>query len=174
MKMATRSGRQVDFDDIYNCPIHIGDIVHGLSNLCRFAGQCSTFYSVAQHSVRVAMQLPVELQLAGLLHDATEAYLVDIPRPLKRHFPDYVVMENKLQARIYSEYGVEITTRGAELIREADDAVLCQEWKELMPTTIEIEVEPAYPVKPWTALDPTQAYDLFYMFYNRAINGGNP
>ena len=63
--------------------ICIEDIAHGLSMLCRFAGQCRFFFSVAEHSIAVAHLLPANLKLFGLLHDASEAYLVDLPRPVK-------------------------------------------------------------------------------------------
>lgn len=169
MKMATFNGYLVDFDDLENCPVVFNDIAQALSNMCRFSGQCSTFYSVAQHSVRVALELPGELRLAGLLHDATEAYLVDIPRPLKRHFPKYQRMESILQERIFTVFGLTTTQADWKVIKQADDAVLCQEWKELMPQSIEIQVEPAFEAKPWKPLSPNESYDLFYWCYNNIL-----
>ena len=68
--------------------ICIEDIAHGLSMLCRFAGQCRFFFSVAEHSIAVAHLLPANLKLFGLLHDASEAYLADLPRPVKAGLPD--------------------------------------------------------------------------------------
>jgi hypothetical protein len=65
--------------------ILIEDIAHALSMQCRYAGHVRRFYSVAEHCVRVAELLPIEDRLWGLLHDASEAYLVDLPRPIKRH-----------------------------------------------------------------------------------------
>src|SRR5690554_4041634 len=72
--ISTRSGRNVSLLNPSAGQIEIGDIAHGLAHQCRFNGQTSKFYSVAQHSVLVAFILPAELKLAGLLHDAAEAY----------------------------------------------------------------------------------------------------
>jgi uncharacterized protein len=73
--------------------IDIRDIAHGLSLLCRFSGQCPYFFSVAEHSIYVANNLPDNLKLEGLLHDASEAYLGDLPRPVKVGLPEYNAIE---------------------------------------------------------------------------------
>jgi hypothetical protein len=73
------------------------DIAQALSNLCRYAGHTNRFYSVAEHSVLLSHQFgDPELAMVALLHDATEAYCVDIPRPLKRMLPDYTKYEEGL------------------------------------------------------------------------------
>lgn len=72
--------------------VNIEDIAHSLAMQCRYAGHGRRFYSVAEHCVHIARWLePMgrDVALAGLLHDATEAYLVDVPRPIKAHLPGY-------------------------------------------------------------------------------------
>jgi len=85
--VSTKSGRRVALLNPSPSQIVIGDIAHGLAHQCRFNGQTSKFYSVAQHSVLVASILPRELRLAGLLHDASETYLGDVVQPLKELLP---------------------------------------------------------------------------------------
>lgn len=94
--MQTRSGKMFYALDPRPEDICIGDISHALSLLCRFGGHCNEFYSVAQHSVHVAEMLPHHLKLSGLLHDATEAYLVDVPRPIKKALTNYSTIEDRL------------------------------------------------------------------------------
>jgi hypothetical protein len=83
------------------------DIAHALSMQCRFAGHVKRFYSVAEHSVIVSL-LMQELSLGdpmeGLLHDAAEAYLVDMPRPWKNMLPDYSRLEAALEAKFRAQF----------------------------------------------------------------------
>jgi len=79
----TYTGKKFWAFDAAIADICIEDIAHALAMRCRFGCHCKEFYSVAQHSVIVSHHLPPELKLWGLLHDATEAYLPDVPRPQK-------------------------------------------------------------------------------------------
>jgi hypothetical protein len=110
----------------------IADIAHALSNLCRFTGHVSSFYSVAQHSWIVSEIVPADYKLAGLLHDASEAYLCDLSRPIKHH-PDmsaYRDAERELQERIYSHFGIPGEPRA---VKDADLVALATEKRDLMP-----------------------------------------
>lgn len=110
--------------------IDIRDIAHSLAMQCRFNGHCSTFYSVADHSVRVSCVLPPELQLAGLLHDAAEAYVSDIPRPVKARLPSFSEAEDRLLEVIFRHFGLAWPV--AEEVWEADVRLLVTEGRDLM------------------------------------------
>lgn len=114
--------------------IRIEDIAHALSMQCRFAGHCSQFYSVAEHSVRVAELCPSKDQLWALLHDASEAYLVDLPLPIKRHSEigtHYQEAEERLMRVICERF--ELPVEQPESVARADKAMLCVEARELLP-----------------------------------------
>lgn len=123
--------------------IEIDDIAHALSHLCRYAGHCRKFYSVAQHSVLVARALPPEHQRWGLLHDATEAYLVDVPRPVKPYLSGYHHAEERLMQTIISRFDLD-PAMPAE-VKRVDDAILADEFAQIMPkTTVQLHLpEPA-------------------------------
>lgn len=90
------------------------DIAHALANLCRFNGHCTSFYSVADHSVGVAELVDPEWQMDGLLHDATEAYIGDITRPLKRGIDDLTggvltIIEREIHHCVAERFGISPT-----------------------------------------------------------------
>lgn len=85
--------------------VDISDIAHALAMLCRFGGHTQQFYSVAEHCVLMANAAQPELKLAALMHDASEAYLCDIIRPIKVHLPNYVAIEDKLMRVIADAFG---------------------------------------------------------------------
>jgi uncharacterized protein len=129
--VSTKSGRRVALLNPSPSQIVIGDIAHGLAHQCRFNGQTSKFYSVAQHSVLVASILPRELRLAGLLHDASEAYLGDVVQPLKDLLPEYQAIEENFCKVLGMRFGVNLQHNDA--IRHADLVVLATERRDLMP-----------------------------------------
>jgi Predicted hydrolases of HD superfamily len=108
--------------------ICIEDIAHSLSLQCRFNGHCKEFYSVAQHSVLMSLRYSEpELQLYALLHDASEAYLSDLPRPLKYRpeFKFYRDAERYLQQLIYIKFG--LSSEEPPCIKKADLEMLIDE-----------------------------------------------
>jgi hypothetical protein len=115
--------------------IRIEDISHALSNQCRFAGHSREFYSVAEHSVRVSHLCAPEDALWGLLHDASEAYLSDVPAPLKElpEFEAYRAAERSLQDTIAVRFGLPIEQPRS--VTEADRAMLGIEIHDLLIPT---------------------------------------
>jgi len=111
--------------------IDINDIIHALSNQTRFAGHCTTFYSVAQHCVLVSAMCLPENALWGLLHDASEAYLVDIPSPLKKakEFEAYRNAEAKLMLVICEVFG--LPPLEPDEVKVVDKRILATEARDL-------------------------------------------
>ena len=109
--------------------IHIEDIAYSLAHVCRFTGHVRRFYSVAEHCMNMTLNLPKELQLAGLLHDASEAYLNDINSPLKStdELQGYKKIENKIQIAIFNKYGIPLTVGFNPKIKEIDKKLLYKE-----------------------------------------------
>jgi uncharacterized protein len=150
--LQTAHGRAFDVMDPRASAVHLDDIAHALSNLCRFGGHCRPFYSVAEHSFRVALRVedlcrarfPGKtirgqrwwgIVLGALLHDASEAYLIDLPRPLKL-VPGlgevYRSLERGVQAVIWERFGVRPEDGAHEVIQHADDVLLATEKRDLM------------------------------------------
>lgn len=110
--------------------IYIQDIAHSLSLQCRYTGHCNKFYSVAEHSIHVSNIVPPEHALAGLLHDATEAYLTDVARPVKRYLTNYQDIEAMNWFCIACRFG--LNQNLPEIVHEADTAMLHVERAALM------------------------------------------
>jgi hypothetical protein len=116
--------------------IDIRDIAHSLSRQCRFTGHTKTFYSIAQHCINVSSLLKSDgyntnYQLFGLLHDASEAYLTDVARPVKPYLTNYKEIEKVIQDMIYDKYRVFIENE--DVIKQYDDICLHIEGYNLMP-----------------------------------------
>lgn len=104
--ITTFTGKEVDPFALDDKDIEIEDIAHALALLCRFNGHCREFYSVAEHSVWVSENCLSEQALAGLLHDAAEAYLGDIPTPIKDQLPEFKKAEERAEAVIARVFGL--------------------------------------------------------------------
>ncbi len=134
----TYSGEE--FDPMRPDPrkIHIRDIAHALSMTCRANGHVLRFYSVAQHSVNcyresAARGHSIHVSLACLLHDASEAFISDITRPVKPHLSNYAEIELRLQNTIYNKYLRRLPTPGElALVTEVDNDMLALEFSTLM------------------------------------------
>lgn len=135
--MQTYSGRIVQPLNPDPASITIEDIAAALSKQCRFAGHVREFYSVAEHSVLVSRHCPEELRLVGLLHDASEAYLTDIPRPLKPQLSEYVTIENMLMRVIGRKFGFDWPMPRS--VKDVDNRILSDERTENMAF---VDIEP--------------------------------
>lgn len=113
--------------------VFIDDIAHALGNLCRFGGHCTRFYSVAEHSVllsRAAAGHAPETRLWALLHDASEAYLVDVPRPLKPFLQGYRASEDAIMAVICERFG--LAAGMPDIVKQLDTGILTDEMHQNM------------------------------------------
>ena len=132
--ITTYSGKKFHYLDPQPDEIDIIDIAHQLSLTCRFAGACREFYSVAQHSYLMTNLVPDEYKLHALLHDASEAYMPDLPRPMKADLPKFKEMEATILWAIWDKYELlGFSPKG--VIKEADNIMLATEAKELMANT---------------------------------------
>src|SRR4051794_32839296 len=86
------SGAWFDLSDPSSSAFTIDDVAQGLANICRYAGHCTSFYSVAEHSLLVS-ETAHGFEFEGLLHDAAEAFLGDVTGPLKQMLPEYKRIE---------------------------------------------------------------------------------
>lgn len=163
-KIQTRSGRIVDVLNPRPEDFDLSDIAHALAHQCRFSGHTSRFYSVAEHSLFVCAIVDEKHAREALLHDAAEAYIVDVPRPIKRlaGLLEYRRIEERIEAAIAARFG--LSWPWAPEIKVADDLLLAAEVRALMPWRAAPEIwgdlanasTPAIQAYP-----PTRARELF-------------
>lgn len=132
-RIMTFSGLYVNVLDLQPENILLEDIAHALSMQCRFAGHCKEFISIAQHSVNVSLHVPEEDALWGLLHDASEAYVTDIPRPLKHssEMRGFCEIEERIQKVIARRFGLKWPMPPS--VKEQDAIELLTEWESFKP-----------------------------------------
>jgi hypothetical protein len=131
--------------------IKLRDIAHALSLQCRFNGHCKWFYSVAQHSVLVAQCCEKRHGLWGLLHDATEAYMGDMVRPLKISMSEYRVAEERLMKAVCERFN--LSWPMPPEVKKADEVLLATEARDIMaapPKSWRLREDPLdEPITPW-------------------------
>lgn len=145
-EIETYSGRFVDLSNPSPASINLADIGHALSQTCRYGGHCREYYSVAEHAVFVSKRLQRKgysnaIQLAGLHHDDTEAYLGDIPRPLKPLLGEtYKLMTDAVDDAVFkslylAKYGLlNFKFFHAPVVKDADNWALFVEARHLLPS----------------------------------------
>lgn len=121
--------------------VALSDISHALPMLCRYTGQCRRFYSIAEHSLLVAQMVPDRLKIHALLHDAHEAYIGDISRPVKVVIGEAIQkLEDALAAEVLKAFGLPtLREEDARLVRLADNTALLIEAKALFGENIVAE-----------------------------------
>ena len=132
-EIMTTSGSYFDFLDPDPDSFTIEDIAYALSNTCRYGGHCKPFYSVAQHCVYVSREVPEEFALHALLHDAHEAFVGDIPSPLKRLLPDFRKIEDIAEEVVLRKFNVHDSTESHRVVKAADLVALRTEREVLLP-----------------------------------------
>ncbi len=124
--------------------IHLLDIAHHLSQNNRYNGACPYPYSVAQHSLLVAATMPEDFKLEGLMHDAAEALLGDVVRPLKNLLGDYRQVEEKFQGLVEDRYSLAKGSLSSEPVIMADRMVMAREMQDILGWNDLLE----YPLSP--------------------------
>lgn len=139
--MQTFSGRPFYPLNATEDDIEIVDIAHALGMVCRYAGHVRRFYSVAEHCVLLSHTVDPENALWALLHDAAEAYVGDMVRPLKHQMPEYQAVEDRLIQAVATKFGLpgELPAQ----VKEHDTRIVLDEKEQLMAPSRE----------PWGLLD---------------------
>jgi len=141
--ITTATGKHFDPINPEEELLDINDIAHSLSLICRANGHIKHFYSVAQHSIACAKEATArgyerDIILFCLLHDASEAYLSDVTRPVKKDLSYYLDTEERLQNLIWKHFAGRVPNGDdRKLIFEIDDQMLSKEFHELMPEDID-------------------------------------
>lgn len=170
--MTTASGRPFWPLDPQPEDIRFGDIANGLSRLCRYNGQlhpCVEHYSVAQHSVLVSLHVPPEFALEALLHDAAEAYVGDMVRPLKLKNDQYRNDENLVDSMIRAKF--DLPSVCSDVVKAADNVACATEKRDLLTETNGVDWG-SLP-EPWPApIKPLNAFAARDLFFARALELG--
>ncbi len=162
IRIRTYTGLEVDLlaNDLW-LSIRVIDIAHALSNICRFGGHCRRFYSVAQHAVLASRLVREEEALHALLHDAAEAYVGDMVRPLKAALPQFASIEQQVQRQIWQRFG--LRPENPASIQIADEIAFATEHRALMGAWC----DGAIPVVMPQALDPENPALARFRFLKR-------
>lgn len=172
--ISTYSRGYFSFLDPDQTPLQIVDIARGLANTCRYGGQIGRFYSVAEHSVHASYLVDPEYAYDALMHDAPEAVIGDMVKPLKEILPDYQAVEDRVEASIFRQFNVSNPLPKA--VKTADIQMLILEKEQLkgnfdewswcanVPRPRHIEM------KCWT---PSQSFSRFMARYSelRGLHG---
>ena len=130
--ITTLSGAEFDIENPNVGDIPMYDIAHALSMNCRYNGHITRFYSVAEHSVIVSRLVPPEDALWGLLHDVTEAFVPDIPRPFKPYIDGFKEVEGRIHESISKVFG--LSEEEPDSVFDIDNRIVADEATVLFPS----------------------------------------
>lgn len=162
--ITTYTGKHFEPANPDSALICIEDIAHALPMICRGNGHVVTFWSVGEHCICCAREalargLSNRLALACLLHDASECYMSDIPRPFKKHLPDYIRQEETLISMIYERFlGSDLTEIEQNQLKQIDDDLLWYDLRDLLKEPLmqdapEIHIDMNYSFRPFEAVE---------------------
>ena len=178
----TKSGLDLDLIRPEAEHIELEDIAHGLAQKCRFNGQTRVFYSVAEHSVRVAAFLlrrynNPALAIDGLMHDAQEAYFPDVHTDLKQYMSGYKLLEERMLQAIFEKFSLPYPIN--KLYKEADRILLATEGRDLMgwdlahPKHAHLAKPLENVIEPWTMQEAKAAFlDTYYQLQDMRLASG--
>lgn len=153
-KIRTYTGKFVDPFNLRPEDVCIEDIAHALSHQCRFAGHTKRFYSVAEHCYEVTRRLDHPLKIYGLLHDASEAYLIDLPTPIKDQLPEYKAAEHRAMLAVAEAFKLEPNFFQHPDVKAADRVLLEFEWQKIVTRD------------QWISKNPNWAKECFLRSFN--------
>ena len=159
--------------------IKIEDIAHALSMICRGNGHVKTFWSVGEHCIFCAREaaergMSERMILACLLHDASECYMSDVPRPFKKELPEYQKWEDHLLSLIYEKFlGSDLTEKEQIQLKEIDNAMLWYDLEELLEEkqygeAPEIHVDLNYAVRTFSEVE-AEYLEIYNKYRNCSV-----
>ncbi len=163
----TVSGQSIDLLSPAPNHIHIIDVAHGLALECRWYNQIRELYSVAQHSVMVSMLVPPEHALWGLLHDASEAYIGDVARPLKQSplLTGYRMIEAGLMRAVSIRFSLNMEVPAS--VKVADKVALATEFRDLRGDSADVAYGKAGAMPVAQRIVPVSSETARRLFLNR-------
>lgn len=166
-----RSGTYFDFEAPETSAFTIKDIAHALSHICRFGGHCPTFYSVAQHSVLASYAAPEGFEFEALMHDAHEAFVGDMVKPLKILLPAYAEIEDRIERAVRSRFGLPLEM--SPEVKQVDLGMLASEQRSLLNNSDHWQLTRGveafrFRIVPW---DPVIAKYAFLDRFNQLTKG---
>ena len=126
----TYSGAPFDFDNPEGHYFNVMDFAHALSMLCRYNGHTKRFYSVGEHLIRCSNLVPEKFAFEALMHDVSEAYMSDMPRPLKNIMGEYKTLEVRIETAIAKQFNLPVPM--SPEVKECDNKILLIEREILM------------------------------------------